>query len=103
MIELGNNSSLLTWEGIGHTPFISSDAYMDETVEFSAQFIHDLACSESGELGDLNQDSIINILDIVIMVNLILAADYSSTADINSDGTINVLDVVLLINIVLEN
>ena len=35
------------------------------------------------------------------MVNLILAAEYSSTADINSDGTINVLDVVLLINIVL--
>ena len=103
MIELGNNSSLLTWEGVGHTPFVSSSSYMDETVEFSSQFIHDLVCSQDYQLGDLNQDSIINILDIVLLVNLVLSSDYSAVADLNSDNTINVLDVVLLVNIVLGN
>jgi len=103
MMELGNNSNLLTWEGVGHTPFISSSSYMDETVQFSSQFIHDLACASNVEVGDLNEDNIINILDIVLMVNLILSTDYTSAADINSDDTINILDVVLLINIVLGN
>ena len=103
MMELDNNSNLLTWEGVGHTPFISSSSYMDETVEFSSQFIHDLVCVLDSELGDLNQDEIINILDIVLLVNIILSSDYSPSADMNADNTINVLDVVLLINIVLGN
>ena len=103
MMELGNNSELLTWQGVGHTPFISSSSYMDETVEFSSQFIHDLACASNAELGDLNEDGVINILDIVLLVNIILSSDYTSNSDMNADGTINVLDVVLLINIVLGN
>tara|TARA_Y100001970_G_scaffold285017_1_gene403645 strand:- start:74 stop:1198 length:1125 start_codon:yes stop_codon:yes gene_type:complete len=104
MIELGNNSSLLTWDGVGHTPFISSSSYMDETVAFSSQFIRDLACeNQMGEMGDLNQDSTINVLDIVILVNLILSSEYVANADLNEDSTINVLDVVLLVNIVLGN
>ena len=103
MMELGNNSELLTWQGVGHTPFISSSSYMDETVEFSSQFIHDLACASNAELGDLNEDGVINILDIVLLVNIILSSDYTPNADMNADETINVLDVVLLINIVLGN
>jgi len=103
MVELGNNSSLLTWEGVGHTPFISSSSYMDETIEFSSQFMYDLVCAQTSELGDLNQDELVNILDIVILVNLILSSDYSSSADLNQDNVINILDVVLLVNIVLGN
>ena len=103
MMELGNNSELLTWQGVGHTPFISSSSYMDETVEFSSQFIHDLACASNAELGDLNEDGVINILDIVLLVNIILSSDYTPNADMNADEAINVLDVVLLINIVLGN
>ena len=103
MIELGNNSSLLTWEGVGHTPFISSSTYMDETIEFSTAFMYDLVCDQSSEPGDLNQDELVNILDIVILVNSILSADYSLSADLNQDNLLNVLDVVLLVNIVLGN
>jgi len=103
MLEVGNNSSLLTWEGIGHTPFISSSSYMDETVEFSSEFMYDLVCAQNSIPGDLNQDEQINILDIVILVNFILSADYSSDADLNGDNVLNVLDVVLLVNIVLGN
>ena len=28
MIELGNNSAFLSWEGVDHTPFISSSAFL---------------------------------------------------------------------------
>ena len=103
MVELGNNSSLLTWEGVGHTPFISSSSYMDETIEFSSEFIYDLVCAQNSEPGDLNEDELINILDIVILINLILAADYTSTADLNQDEVLNILDIVLLVNIILGN
>ena len=103
MIELENNSSLLTWQGVGHTPFISSSSYMDETIEFTSAFMYDLVCAQNSEPGDLNEDELVNILDIVILVNLILSSDYTSNADLNQDNLINVLDVVLLVNIVLGN
>ena len=58
----------------------------------------------AGQLGDLNNDSSINILDIVIIINMILDGDsYTIYADINSDQTINILDAVLLVNMVLED
>ena len=55
-------------------------------------------------LGDLNSDSVIDILDIVIMVNIIMGqiAD-SGNADMNSDGSINVLDIVQLVNLILND
>ena len=90
MMQLGNSSSLLTWEGVGHTPFISSSAYMDETIEFSSEFMYDLVCAQNFEPGDLNQDELVNILDIVILVNSILSADYSLEADLNQDNALNV-------------
>ena len=49
-------------------------------------------------------DTIINILDVVLMVNIILGENSpSSTSDMNMDGITNVLDIILLINIILEN
>ena len=53
--------------------------------------------------GDLNQDSIINILDIVILVNIILNDIDNSNADINGDGVSNILDIVILMNMIINN
>ena len=53
-------------------------------------------------LGDLNNDSNIDVLDIVAMINLILANNYQSNADINGDQSVNILDVVQLVNIILS-
>ena len=50
-------------------------------------------------LGDVNQDGILNILDIVIMVNLVLSNQYNLIADVNEDDVVNVLDVVMMVNI----
>ena len=54
--------------------------------------------------GDLNEDYIINILDILIMVNMIMGSiDSLENADINDDNLVDILDIVGLINIILEN
>ena len=55
-------------------------------------------------LGDLNEDGNLNVLDVVILVNLILAGDDSNQAgDLNHDGSQNILDIVALVNIILGN
>lgn len=53
-------------------------------------------------VGDINNDSSVNIQDIVLVVNLALSTDYSVLADINSDNTIDVLDIILIVNIILN-
>jgi polyhydroxybutyrate depolymerase len=54
-------------------------------------------------LGDINNDGFINVLDIVSTVNFILNNEYNSSADLNLDNTVNVLDIVQLVNIILNN
>ena len=52
--------------------------------------------------GDLNQDNIINIQDIIITVNLVLNSNYDILADMNNDNIVNVLDIIQLVNIILN-
>ena len=57
-------------------------------------------------LGDLNDDSSFNVLDIVTLANCVLAdncADLENgcAGDLNGDGEYNVLDIVILANCVL--
>ena len=70
--------------------------------------IYDLTMTNNGILGDINQDGIINVLDVVTLINFILSTDIptedeSWASDLNQDSIINVLDVVLIINIILNN
>ena len=53
-------------------------------------------------LGDINEDGILNILDIVALMNLILAGEYDPMGDMNNDETLNILDIVTLANLVLS-
>jgi len=54
-------------------------------------------------LGDVNQDEIINILDIILSVNIILGfEDFNNAADLNNDGIVNVLDIITLVNLILS-
>ena len=57
-------------------------------------------------LGDVNQDEIINILDIVQLVNIILGDTPTNTeintGDLNDDQLLNVLDIILIVNIILN-
>ena len=47
-------------------------------------------------------NTIIGIQDLIILINIILANEYSSLADINGDGTINVQDIIMLIDWILD-
>ena len=54
-------------------------------------------------LGDINGDELINIQDIILSINVILANEYNQSADLNTDGIVNILDIVQLVNIILGN
>jgi hypothetical protein len=55
-------------------------------------------------LGDMNGDGTLNVMDVVILINLILAGDGSNPAgDLDQDGSLNILDVVNLVNLILDN
>ena len=53
-------------------------------------------------LGDINSDGTLNILDIVSLINLVLSNDYESSGDINEDNILNILDIIQLVNIILN-
>ena len=52
--------------------------------------------------GDVNEDGLVNVLDIVQTVNLVLTSEYEENGDLNGDGIVNVLDIVQLVNIILN-
>jgi glucose/arabinose dehydrogenase len=58
----------------------------------------------TSDFGDLNDDSTINVLDIIILVNHILnpATIELDGSDINDDGEVNILDIVHLVSIILN-
>ena len=54
--------------------------------------------------GDMNEDSLLNVLDVIIVVNMAIGnLDVDLNGDMNNDGGINILDVVILANIILAN
>jgi hypothetical protein len=59
------------------------------------------SCVESGLLGDLNGDGVINVMDIVLVVDAILHSEYDPMGDINDDGQLDVVDIVQLVNLIL--
>ena len=61
-----------------------------------------LMSSSSNITGDINGDSLVNVIDVVQLVSIALGeSSETSSADLNDDGVINVLDVIFLVNIVL--
>ncbi len=53
-------------------------------------------------VGDINEDGVLNILDVVQIINLILTNTYDTFGDLNNDNVINILDVVLISNLILN-
>ena len=53
--------------------------------------------------GDINEDGIINVIDVLQVIQFILSEDFNSNADMNNDNQLNVIDVVQLVNIILGN
>ena len=78
--------------------------YLDKMLDFL--WYEDEQCAD-WQKGDINQDGILNILDIVMEVNFILNAETPTecefwSADLNDDEILNVLDIVQLVGLVLN-
>ena len=94
IIEIDENGSL-QWEYLGS--FITFRASKYPLSYFNSMV----------QIGDINEDGLLNILDIVILVNCALQIGYDyecydELGDTNLDGVINILDVVILINTILN-
>ena len=118
-LDLGDNTSgqLGFGESSAHNFDISSvnlsQGYYNGYIKISsnggsATFPVSLAVGGGSEImaGDVNFDSVLNVLDVVILVNFILEvntpdSDQFAAGDINADGILNVLDIVNLVNLIL--
>jgi len=76
--------------------------------EWMLWVLEELTGSSQGIVGDLNNDGMVNILDIIQTVNIILGSNTNPTnyeiwaADLNQDNNIDILDIVLITNLILE-
>ena len=53
--------------------------------------------------GDVNNDNIINVQDVIITVNVILGTESNLVcADYNMDEVINIQDIILIVNEILN-
>lgn len=57
---------------------------------------------EQDPLGDISGDGILNISDLIIIVDFILANIFDSNGDMNYDEGLNIHDIVLMLNIILN-
>ncbi len=79
-----------------------SDAFFDSMDECSS------VCFENSfTLGDINNDSMINVQDIVLLVSFVLQIDFPTdtefmAADYNGDGILNILDIVNIVDLILN-
>ena len=110
LIPTGTN--LLTniyYEGSGNPELCINDAVISNTDGLALSVDYGNCIQLNNVLlGDINQDSEVNVLDIVRLVNIVLGNIIPNdietyAADIDSDSIINILDIVQLVNIVLGN
>ena len=89
---LGKNISLDYYESCKHTGIISG-------ISTGGMYF----TSIKGDLqGDINDDNILNIFDIIILVESVLNNNNFSIFDINFDCVLDILDIIELINLILD-
>ena len=106
--RLPNGNTLVTYTTLSKIVEVSSDldivwsySHPPEQTEYLCRADK---YSDIFDIGDMNYDFIINILDVINISNLILNGyDYNYLADINIDGLIDILDVISIINIIIDN
>ena len=53
-------------------------------------------------LGDINNDNILDVFDLIIIADFILSDIYDENGDMNQDGGLNIQDITLLLNEILD-
>ena len=95
-----DNYACIDYEETGDC--VSSNCYCDE-------YFGEWFCTEDCnggtcfQLGDINYDNNLDVVDVVMIVNSILSISYMNIlSDVNSDGITNVMDVIILVNMILD-
>jgi len=84
-----DHEGIIQWEYIGE--FVN----VHRAIKYTDIYFNNII------LGDINQDGLVNIQDIILIITIILEGDFSSLADLNSDDSVNVQDIIYLVNIIL--
>ncbi|MAV64230.1 MAG: hypothetical protein CMG00_03455 [Candidatus Marinimicrobia bacterium] len=87
--------------------FIAEDLYGGSFVEAGIDDFSISLFNESVNLGDINQDQVVNVSDIILIVNYIVGSlvpdnNQFLLSDLNSDNELNIIDVILLVNFILS-
>ena len=94
----GNNGTVSGWSGG------DSEDFLQQLVDECGDLCINGGCTTAA--GDLNEDDILNIQDLITMVNQILGITSLEgcsleAADMNLDGIINIQDLISLVNAIL--
>lgn len=94
----GSNGVISGWNGG------STDSFLQQLVDECGDLCISGGCTTA--LGDINEDEILNIQDLITMVNHILGSSFVvdcalEAADMNTDGIINIQDLISLVNAIL--
>jgi len=94
---IDNSEIIRTWKIAEYQENKPNPFILDATLIERAYFF------EGNLIGDLNGDTVLNILDIVELINIILNSnEYNQIGDLNDDNNCNILDVVILVGIILS-
>ena len=92
------------WSGQACNLVYGCDTNGDENSFFDTFEECSLTCQPTYALGDLNEDNMINVVDIIALISMILDdTPYIYQADINFDNTINVVDIITLVNFIITS
>ena len=99
-----DHTMTVMYENCGNVPSWGIISFLQQELE---EFLNEIDDSCNALAGDLNEDEILNIQDIIMMVSHIVGNETLEdcaleAADINLDGIVNVQDVILLINTILN-
>lgn len=103
-ILVAEEGQLHEYWGVVNGNFIGGEPseYWEPILYSGFQFLHNQFSSNI--IGDVNNDELVNVLDVLIVVNIILeTSNFTPNADLNNDEFINVLDVLLIVNLILDN
>ncbi|MBI64877.1 MAG: hypothetical protein CMG64_01095 [Candidatus Marinimicrobia bacterium] len=88
-----------TWLIANYQNNIPNPFILDSSLIYRAYFF-------TGIVGDLNEDGVVNVSDIVAIINFIINGtiinnNQIANSDLNGDNVINVSDIVALVNIII--
>ena len=108
----GNSGALVTFEltaasGFSGTAVITLRGTLFTTIAGSEIAFPNEQCTvtvpSTGNPGDVNGDSSVNITDVTALIDLLLSGAVApAAADVNHDGSVNITDVTALIDFLLS-